>query len=174
MIEFSLIAAADKNLGIGKNNDMPWRLKGEMKYFTEMTTGADEGKINAVVMGLNTWFSLPEAHRPLKGRLNIVLSKDPVELPEGVINAGSFDEAFEKLSDIEDLNEVFIIGGASIYAQAIKLAGCMKIYLTEIDQEFECDTFFPEIDSKLFEKKSCSERYEEKDVSYRFCVYERV
>lgn len=173
MIKFSLIAAADKNMGIGKDNKMPWRLKGEMKYFTETTLKAPEGKMNAVVMGYNTWLSLPAAHRPLKERLNVVLSKEPVELPDGVINAQSFDEAFSALEKVAGLHEVFIIGGASIYAQAILLPGCSRIYLTELESVFDCDTFFPKIDPAIFSKKCTPGVEEEGGVRYRFCVYEK-
>jgi dihydrofolate reductase len=172
MVEFALIAAADRKLGIGKNNQLPWRLKGELAYFTRTTTEAMQGKINAVLMGLNTWNSLPEISKPLIGRFNVVLSKEPVELPEGVVNALSFEEALSAIQARSDIDNVFVIGGASVYNQAIKMKECSRIYLTEVDGEFDCDTFFPEIDKSVFKKVSESE-WQEEPIRYRFTVWER-
>jgi dihydrofolate reductase len=171
-MEFALVAAADKKMGIGKDNRLPWRLKSELAYFTRITTEAAEGKVNAVLMGLNTWISLPETSKPLRGRLNVVLSKEPVELPEGVINALSFDEAFRKIASQTNIDKVYVIGGASIYAQTINMPECKKIYLTEVDGEFDCDAFFPQIDSGVFKKINESE-WQEEPVRYRFTVWER-
>src|SRR3990172_2849902 len=127
-MKFSIIAAADKKMGIGIGNKLPWKLAGDLKYFSETTTKASPGKMNAVIMGRKTWESLPEKHRPLAGRLNVVLSRNELPLPDGVLRASSLDDAFEKLSAPPrhegglrraDVDEVFVIGGASLDEQAI-------------------------------------------------------
>ncbi len=88
-----LIAAASENMGIGKNNALPWRLKAEMKYFTRMTIDTkDPSKKNAVIMGRKTYESIPAKHRPLNDRINIILtSNKDYEAPEGVILCQSFE-----------------------------------------------------------------------------------
>ena len=173
-MKFSIIAAADKNMGIGKNNDLPWRLKGDLQYFSFVTTEAAEGKANAVIMGRNTWYSLPEKVRPLKDRLNIVLSREYEEVPKGVMVSDSFEDSLITLWNDEAIDEIFIIGGASVYAQAIKHPDCSRIYLTEVDGAFDCDVFFPEIDPKVFKLVEATEYHEEKGIRYRFVIYERV
>jgi len=172
-MRFSIIAAADERMGIGIGNKLPWRLKGDLKYFSEVTTVAMPGKMNALIMGRKTWESLPNAHRPLKGRVNVVLSRSENALPPAVIGGSSLDDAFEKLSARGDIDKVFIIGGASLYAQAINHPDCEMIYLTEVAGEFNCDAFFPVIPVTSFEKKSFSDIKEENGVKYRFSVYGR-
>lgn len=173
-MNFSIIAAADKNMGIGKDNELPWRIKGDLRYFSKVTSEAIEGMENAVIMGRKTWDSLPEKHRPLKNRINVVLSRKKVELPEGEILAGSLEEAFEKLGEISGLNKIFVIGGASIYKQAIEMENCERIFLTEVLGEFDCDVFFPDFSRSRFELISTSEVKEEKGIEYRFSVYENA
>lgn len=173
MLKFSIIAAADENLGIGINNTLPWRLPGDLKYFSEVTSKADEGMRNAVIMGRKTWESLPEKHRPLKDRLNVVLSRGTVELPDGVILEHSLDEALEHIRDMEDIDQIFIIGGANLYAQAIDHPNADALYLTEILQSFDCDAFFPTFQEKGFELESRSEEQEENGIAYRFAVFRK-
>lgn len=168
---FSVIAAVDENYGIGKDNALPWRLPGELAYFTETTLG-DGLKQNVVVMGYNTWISLPEKSRPLKGRKNIVLAFDDVALPDGVVLAKSIDEALAVASEVGNVGEVFFMGGASIYKQAVERPECKKIYLTEILKSFDCDTFFPKFSKEKFILVSESNVVEEKEISYKFVIYE--
>lgn len=185
-MKFSIIAAADKKLGIGINNQMPWHLEGDLKYFSEVTSKALPGKMNAVIMGRKTWESLPEKHRPLKGRLNVVLSRGGIELVEGKTNkelselsgdidvpllCSSLDEALATLEKNPLIDKVFVIGGATVFQEAIHHPQCEKIYLTEVMAEFQCDAFFPKIPA-YFVKKNSSEVVEEK-VPYRFIVYDR-
>lgn len=186
-MKFALIAACDDKRGIGVSNKLPWRLKGDLAYFSEVTTTAVTGVQNAVLMGRKTWESLPAKHRPLHDRLNIVLSREHFDLPAGVLHATSFEDAFaqiEKLDERTDRDEldseneyksvgkVFVIGGASIYAQAINMAECEEIYLTRVLGEFQCDTFFPEIPMG-FDVVSESDVMEENGLKYRFVVYRR-
>lgn len=173
-MKFSIVAAVDKNLGIGKDNSLPWRLPGDLKYFSEVTRTADEGMLNAVIMGRKTWESLPSDSKPLKGRINIVLSRGKVRLPENVILASSLDDAFEKLEKVENLNNIFIIGGVSIYNQAIELPDCQKLFITEVLGDFDCDAFFPKFSEEEFSLVSRSHDHEENGLKYRFSVYENV
>lgn len=167
-MKFSIIAAVDKNFGIGKENKIPWNLPGDLAYFQRVTTGA--GK-NAVIMGRNTWESVPQKHRPLKNRLNIVLTaRGDLQLPTGVLKARSVDEAL-KLAAQNNTEEIFVIGGAQIYAQALGHAACQKIYLTKIEGAFNCDAFFPPFDTNLFRKETQSEIHTENGINYSFNIY---
>ncbi|MCX6785345.1 MAG: dihydrofolate reductase [Candidatus Komeilibacteria bacterium] len=169
MKNFSIIAAADQKLGIGINNRLPWNLKADLKHFSTITIG---NKNNAVIMGLNTWKSLPEKFRPLKERLNVVLSKEKLlDLPAEVLNFQSLDEALNAL-ERKNVDNVFIIGGAMLYAAAITHPSCQTIYLTEIEGVFKCDTFFPAIPSE-FKKIETGELNEENGIKFRFCVYQK-
>lgn len=173
MLTFSLIAAADQNFGIGSKNSLPWRLPGDLKYFSDVTTKADKGFRNAVIMGRKTWESLPEKHRPLQDRVNVVLSRGNVDLPDGVFLEHSLDGALELLRDMEDIDQIFVIGGANLYAQAIDHPNCEKIYLTEVLGTFDCDAFFPEFSGKEFQLTFRSDEYQENGISYRFAIFEK-
>ncbi|MDP3986069.1 MAG: dihydrofolate reductase [Candidatus Veblenbacteria bacterium] len=166
---FSVIAAMDSKRGVGKGGVIPWRLKGDLEHFREITVG--QGK-NAVIMGRATWLSLPEKFRPLSGRVNVVLSRGPLELPAGVLHAGSLPEALELFAG-QPIEEIFIIGGGQVYAEAIGHPACKKIYLTEVDGEFGCDTFFPEIPA-MFQRASTLEPMSEGEFKYRFVTYEKA
>lgn len=130
----SIIAAVAKNKVIGKDNQLLWHLPEDMKYFRETTRG------KPIIMGRKTWESLPEKFRPLPGRLNIVVSRNPAYLAPGATLALSLEEAIALAGDVE---EAFVIGGEQLYRQALPLAA--RLYLTEIDQDFVGDTVFPEI-----------------------------
>ncbi len=171
---FAIIAALDKNRGIGQGGKLPWNLRGDMKHFKEVTVGAQEATAgqNAVIMGRTTWDSIPARFRPLEGRINVVLSRKPlVELPQGVLQAGSLDEALAQ-TKAQGGREVFIIGGASVYAQAINHPDCQTLYLTEIESEFPCDTFFPEVPAN-FHRTETADPAAEQGVNYRFVTYKR-
>ncbi|XP_055418833.1 dihydrofolate reductase isoform X3 [Bubalus kerabau] len=115
------IVAVSQNMGIGKNGNLPWPpLRNEFQYFQSMTTGSSvEGKQNLVIMGRKTWFSIPEKNRPLKDRINIVLSRELKEPPKGAhFLAKSLDDALELIEDPELTNKVdvvWIVGGSSVY-----------------------------------------------------------
>lgn len=124
----SIIVAVGKNSVIGIKNRLPWDLPADLVNFKKTTTG------HSVIMGQTTFESIG---RLLPGRLNIILSKDRNFRAEGCRVVGSFGEAFEAAGDVD---EAFIIGGASIYAQALPLAN--KLYLTEVQASPEGDSFF--------------------------------
>ena len=132
----SMIAAIGKNRELGKNNDLIWHFKEDMKFFRETTTG------NTVIMGRKTFESLPHA---LPNRRNIVITTDGSFKAEGAEVVTSIEEALEKTKN----DNVFVIGGGKIYAQFMKYSD--KLYLTEIDAECsEADTFFPEFDKTAY------------------------
>ncbi len=160
-------------MGIGIGNKLPWRLKGDMQYFQYVTTEAEPGKVNAVIMGRKTWESLPEKSRPLKGRVNIVLSRGYADVPTGVLVVNSLEDALSQLWHDETVDKIFVIGGASVYTQALKHPDCDRIYLTEVMDKFECDAFFPKIDENVFKVIESTEPHTEKEVKYRFLVYGR-
>lgn len=173
-MEFSVIAAVDKNLGIGHGGKIPWSLKGDRAHFKEVTTRPSApGKPNAVIMGRATWDSLPERFKPLPGRLNVVLSRSPdlLVLPPGVERAHGLSEALQALARAE-VGEVFVIGGGMVYAEAVAHPACRTIYLTEIDATFACDTFFPPLPPE-FRKVAESDAATEGEVRYRFVTYQR-
>ena len=130
----SIIVAIGKNNVIGKNNKLLWNLPDDLRRFKELTTN------NVVVMGKNTFYSLPSS-KPLKNRINIVISKS--EKINNVEMASSIDDAISLFKKYKN-KEIFIIGGASIYKEFIDIAD--KIYLTIVDYHLEGDTYFPEID----------------------------
>lgn len=169
-MQFSIIVAADSKNGIGKNGKIPWQISADMKYFGEITRGA--GK-NVVIMGRTTWESLPAKHRPLKERINIVLTRNSdLNLPPHVAASASLDEALEKAAEYKP-EKIFVIGGANVYAQAISHPSCAEIFLTRIRGQFECDTFFPEIDETKFVKKRESEVFTDNELQLNFLVYSK-
>lgn len=166
-MKFSIIAAVDKNFGIGKGGKLPWDLAGDLKHFREITKGC------AVIMGRTTWLSLPERFRPLPGRLNVVLApSDDLVVPSDVILVNSFEEAFSAIA-LKWSGEIFVIGGGMVYEQAIKRPECQRVCLTEIDAVYDCDTYFPEL-PEGFTKIDESESKNENGVTYRFVIYKRI
>ncbi|GHT60851.1 dihydrofolate reductase [Bacteroidia bacterium] len=159
----SIIVATGRNSEIGKGGDLLCHLPADLKHFKEITSG------HTVIMGRKTWESLPK--KPLPNRRNIVVSRSPELVIEGAEVYSSLDYAFIKLMDE---NEVFIIGGAQIYGQALPAAD--KIYLTKIHAEFpEADAFFPKIDFSLWRETS-RETFpadEKNPFAYSFLEYER-
>lgn len=178
MRTFDLIVAVDQKNGIGKEGRLPWALSGDMHHFKSVTlASASKDKMNAVIMGRTTWESIPLKFRPLAGRLNIVLTKNAhYPLPSGVLKAPSLDQAmaiFENPKYQGRIDQVFIIGGASVYREAICHPLCRKIHLTRIDHDFSCDCSFPEI-TKNFELAESSPCQTENGIPYTFHTYRRI
>ncbi|XP_072174316.1 dihydrofolate reductase-like [Diadema setosum] len=179
-----LIAAActsNGKMGIGVNGNLPWRLRQEMAYFDRMTsTTTMEGKKNVVIMGRKTWFSIPEKFRPLKNRINVVLSNSLQECPTGADHlCPSLPEAVKLLSSppvVESVDMVWVIGGSSVYKDAMESPLCHRIYLTRVMKEIECDTFFPEFDLNRFKLVTdpavTTEEQEEKGIRFKYEIYE--
>ncbi|MBQ4160629.1 MAG: dihydrofolate reductase [Clostridia bacterium] len=155
-----LIVAADKNFAIGKDGGIPWRLRGDLKYFKEQTMG------HAVIMGRKTLESLPGG-KPLKDRVNIVLTRDASYAPEGVIVCHSIDEVLA----LPEANDAFVIGGESIYKAF--LPHCSHAYVTKVDGEFDADTYMVNLDAlDNWTMTDVGEVNEEDGILYRFTVYE--
>ena len=120
---FQIIVAATKELGIGLNGTLPWKLPADMAFFKELTTATESTKkVNAVIMGRKTWESLPAKFRPLPRRLNVVLTKEylssPEYCPDNVQKCSSLDAALDSLSDpgvSSQIEQIFVIGGAQIF-----------------------------------------------------------
>lgn len=173
---FSVIAAVEKNFGIGKDGKIPWDLPSDMKHFTRITKGTGR---NIVIMGRTTWESLPAHHKPLKDRINIVISRNTkYSVPSQVFLADSLDKALYiadtfMFPDGKKAEEIHVIGGAQIYNEALRHPACERIYLTEIDEEFKCDAFFPKFDKEKF-KKIKSEKQNENNINIAFSTYEKV
>ena len=146
-IPFSIIVAADQQGGIGKQGKLPWHLPLDLKHFKEITSKTKfPKKKNIVIMGRKTWESLPLAFRPLLNRINIVLSHRKFsDLPQGVYGLRSLDAALQfaaqKLKKIAE--NIFVIGGAQVFQEALRHPRCQKIYLTRILYTFSCDVSCP-------------------------------
>lgn len=135
-----------------------------------------------MIMGRKTYFGIPEKFRPLPNRLNIILSSTSAEndFPAGVILCKSLPEALLKLSHTnlgDGIENVWIVGGHNVYKEAMASNDCYRVYLTEILAEYECDTFFPTIDSsfKLVSSPEDipSETQEENGIQYKYKIYEK-
>ncbi|XP_039176730.1 dihydrofolate reductase [Crotalus tigris] len=179
------IVAVCKNMGIGKDGKLPWPpLRNEYKHFQKMTmTTKEEGKQNVVIMGRKTWFSIPEKNRPLKNRINVVLSKELKDVPEGAhYLAKSLEEALDHLETPEmkrKVDKVWIVGGSSVYKAAMEKPIHQQLFVTRIMHDFESDTFFPEIDLKKYRLLPnyvgiSVDIQEENGIQYKFEVYENI
>ena len=154
----NIVVAACKNRGIGINNKLPWCLSKDLKYFRFLTQSY--GK-NAIVMGKNTCLSLPRA---LPKRVNYVLSS----------SLKNYDN-FKIIEDISLLkkkhyNNIWLIGGGQIYESMINNDMINSIYYTDIDADFECDTFFPEIPNK-FENVFESKTFNDNNINFNMKIY---
>ncbi len=158
----SIIAAISEDCGIGKNNDLLWNIPEDLKRFKKLTLG------KTVIMGRKTWESLPR--RPLPGRKNVVITDVPDENIGNAVTAYSIGDALSKCSDDED---IFIIGGGSIYRQFMPLAG--RLYITLVHRSVPADIYFPEIDMNTWKivEKDDSGSNKIDSVPYTYIIYDR-
>ena len=150
-MRISLLLAMSENRVIGRDGGLPWHLSADLKRFKKLTLG------HVVIMGRKTFESIG---RPLPRRRSIVLSRDPAYAPEGAEAAASLDEALARAAD-ED--EVFVVGGAGVFAEALPRAD--RLYLTRVHAEVEGDVVFPELDLGAWtllseERHEADERHE--------------
>lgn len=160
----SLIAAMGNNRVIGLNNDMPWHLPKDLAHFKKITTG------HTIVMGRKTYESIG---RPLPNRKNIILTRQAsLRFPEEVMTVSSLETVL-KWNEENPEEEIFIIGGGNLYKQALPYAD--RLYITEINEDFDGDTFFPAFDK--LEWDVVDETIGERDINnpydFKFITYER-
>ncbi len=155
----SMIVAVDETRAIGKNNKLLWNIPEDLKRFKELTTG------HAVIMGENTYYSIG---RPLPNRTNIVVTLNQELVIPGCQVVHSIDEAFATAKEKES-DEVFVIGGASIYKQCLPLVE--RLYLTLVKGVHEADTFFP--DYSEFTKVVSQEKSGNREYQYIYFILER-
>jgi len=179
---FSLVVAACRDGGIGKDGRLPWpQLRGDMRHFFRITRDGPVDKsapigckLYAVIMGRKTWTSIPESKRPLQYRLNVVVSRTlshDQETSCNVVFVKSLEDAFKATNYCIS---VVVIGGAHIFRQVMSMPECQCIDLTRIVNDFECDTFMPPIREDEFELVKSSNIKHENGVSYCFLSYERI
>lgn len=154
----SIIVAVSDDWGIGKNNDLLWNISEDLKRFKKLTLG------NTVVMGKKTWESLPK--RPLPGRKNIVLTDNRNEIIENAVTCYSIEDALSKCNEDE---EIFIMGGGSIYRQFMPLAD--RLYITHVHKTAPADIYFPEIDLKVWKVTEKEEFLSDDNIPYTYTVY---
>lgn len=159
----NIIVAASTNFVIGKNNDLPWHLPTDMKYFKDTTNG------HTVVMGRKCWESIPEKFRPLPNRKNIVMTRDKNYVANGAIVSHDLEQIL--MSNENSHDQIFIIGGAELYREAFKYA--QKLYLTQIHHEIEGDVFLEGLNSENWCLVEGSEMHEENGLKFRFELYEK-
>jgi dihydrofolate reductase len=162
-MKLSLIVAVAENGVIGHNNQLIWHLPNDLKQFKRLTTG------HCIIMGRKTFESIG---KPLPNRTSIIISRNLDFQIEGCITVDSLDNAISAAKNIEN-EEAFVIGGAEIYHLALPIID--KIYLTEVHQTFEGDTFFPEIDKTIWKEthREDFETDEKHKVKYSFVELEK-
>lgn len=158
------ILHADKKWGIGKDNSLMFSIPADMKFFKENTIG------KVVVMGSNTLKSFPNS-KPLKGRVNIVLSRKDVQ-GDGYIAVSSLERLFEELKNYND-EDIYVIGGASVYKMLLPY--CSEVLVTKVDAIGGADTFFDNLDeNKDFQLVYQSEPIETNGYTIRFTTYKNL
>jgi dihydrofolate reductase len=164
-MKISLIVAVSRNGAIGLNNQLPWYLPEDLKYFKSVTMG------KPLIMGRKTFDSIG---RPLPGRANIVLTRDPQWTSDGVKVVQSVEQALvagEIACEAADVDEIMVIGGEQIYRMTIDLAD--RIYLTQVDADVEGDAFFPDIDLNNWSQTSVKLPESIDKHPYQFLVLDR-
>ncbi|CAN6446603.1 unnamed protein product [Victoria cruziana] len=168
-------------MGIGKDGKLPWKLPSDLKFFKEITTTTSSPqKKNAVIMGRKTWESISDEHRPLPGRLNVVLTRSgsfDIATAENVVICGSISSALDLLAAPPysvSIESVYIIGGGQVLREVLNSPACDAIHITEVNSDIECDTFIPAIDFSMFQPWYSSFPLVENNICYCFATYVRV
>lgn len=164
----ALIWAQARNRVIGRDNKLPWYLPNDLKYFKAVTLG------KPVIMGRKTFDSIG---KPLPGRTNIVLTRQPDDLPDGVVGVSTLAEAYEQAEAVALINgqdEVIVMGGAQVYALALPDAD--RLYVTHVHADVEGDAHFPVVAWSAFAEKSREDFAAEgpNPYGYSFVVYDRI
>ncbi|MGJ0429116.1 dihydrofolate reductase [Methylobacter sp.] len=161
-MKISLIVAMASNRVIGINNQLPWHLSADLKRFRQITMGSP------IVMGRKTYESIG---RPLPGRTNVIISRDPAYKQEGCLVFNDIETAIESCG--QKFQEIFVIGGSALYESMLPMAD--TLYVTLINKEFSGDAFFPEIDARHWAEVSREDIDDDPDASfsYSFIKYEK-
>ena len=159
----SLIAAVGENRAIGKAQRLLWQLPEDLRHFRAISLG------KPVIMGRKTWESLPAAFRPLPGRRNVVVTRNPAYRAPGATLAGSLADALNEAAGAE---EVLVVGGAELYRAALPAAN--RLYLTEVADCPEADAFFPELPPGEWCEVSREDRRDPSGLAFSFVVYQRT
>jgi len=161
-MKISLIVAMASNRAIGLDNKMPWHLSADLKKFKQITMGSP------ILMGRKTYESIG---RPLPGRTNIIISRDPQYQQTDCLVFNSIDAA---IASCQQYAEIFVIGGATFYQSMLAVAD--KLYLTEINKDFNADTFFPEINKSEWNEVSREDISDDPsvDFAYSFVCLEKL
>jgi dihydrofolate reductase len=169
------VVAYDVQFGIGKDEKIPWKLKlkKDGERFRDLTTNTvDKSKVNAVIMGKATYFSIPPRFRPLQNRLNVVLSTDPDianKLPAEVLSFNSMTNALTSLNENPLVEKIIIAGGSGPYYDAIQLGATLRI--TKVFSEYECNVFFPTICDNDYFIHEETDKQVENGIEYQFLTY---
>lgn len=164
MSTINIIVAYSRNNIIGNQGQMPWNIPSDLAYFKETTMGSP------IIMGRVTWESLG---RPLPGRLNIVISRNSDYIAEGAELVADLESAIRLAQDRAPEQDIFIIGGGQIYAQALESGLATKVYATEIHNNIEGDTAFPALDMELWQEISRAPQPIDNDYDFDFVIYQR-
>lgn len=159
----TIVVAMGNKREIGVDNNLLWHLPKDLKHFKDITSG------HPIIMGRKTYESIG---KPLPNRTNIVVSRKGDWFEEGILIVGSIKEAIKFAKKIDE--NVFIIGGGTIYAQTIDLADRLEV--TQVDADFPADTFFPKIDAKVWAKtnETCHEKDEKNNFDFCFQTFDRI
>lgn len=162
-MRLSILVAMAKNRVIGKNNALPWHLPADLKHFKALTMG------HPIIMGRKTYESIG---RLLPGRTNVIVTRQKAYQVAGAITVNSIDDAFKVCqAGVDGNDEVFLIGGAELYRQTFEL--CDRIYITEIQQDFDGDTFFPAFNMEEWKEIAREKHFsEDGTLDYHFVTFD--
>jgi dihydrofolate reductase len=165
-IDINMIVAHDKDYGIGNEGRIPWYISEDLKYFREITLNS------IVIMGRKTYFSIPINRRPLKDRINIVLTNNPdtYQSSDNLIfcRDDTLNNYIDYFNKVHNINKVFFIGGSEIYKKYMNIVN--NLYITYVDKSYNCDVFFPNYDQKFYIFKIVNALYSDSegcDVIFR-------
>ena len=169
-MKISIIVAISKNNVIGKDNQLIWNLPKDMKFFMDTTLN------HPVIMGRKNFESIPEKYRPLKNRTNIIITKNNTYKADGCLVLNTIEDSLTKAKEDKTAKEIFVIGGGQIYRKFLEENLVDRMYITHIDERFEGDTFFPEIDYKNWSSNEIINH--KKDIinphDFRVVVYNKI
>lgn len=164
----ALIVAMGRNREIGSNNDLMWHLRTDMLFFKETTMGY------FVIMGRKNFDSIPPKFKPLNGRVNVIISRNPEFLYEECYTCGSLDLALD-IAASNGEEKVFIIGGGQIYTMALESGMVDEMYITHVDAEFpQADVFFPAFNPSDWQVTSLMKAQADVQNEYNFEIFHYV